>query len=525
MKIMSKRNFYAIIALCLFPLLETACSSDDHFENQFVKESSVGVVASVPDFCDAEGIFTRTTLTPTSTGIAFSWKDGDQIGVYSESNAMLCYSFMEVEGTDAKTARFNGGGFDLKADQKYYTIYPYAAEKTSCSQVPVVFSGQRQLTNNSTDHLGSFDFMAASAIATGPNEAIFNYSHLGAVARIKIAVPIADRYTSLSLSSSSPLFVTEGTVDLTSSAVSILSTKTDSKITLLLGEEGYGLEVFNSNLYITAYLSLAPVDLSKFDLTLTVTSASGNEYHAVVGGKKFEAGKAYGFVADHTYVDLGLSTKWATCNVGAESSFDVGNYYAWGEVFPKTEGYFSTWSDYKWCEGGEDYSCHTITKYCVGSEYGKDGFTDGVSILELADDAANKNWDGKWRMPTSEELAELENSCFWCRTTNYKESEKGGFIVYKAKNESHKGKKSLDNPEFSSYYSLSDPHIFLPVTGQIINSRIFNSGWAAYWSSSLCAEYSYDAWWFNFVLSKDKSETFSYQKGYRYIGQAIRPVL
>ena len=32
----------------------------------------------------------------------------------------------------------------------------------------------------------------------------------------------------------------------------------------------------------------------------------------------------------HEYVDLGLSVKWATCNVGAEKPEENGDYYAWG---------------------------------------------------------------------------------------------------------------------------------------------------------------------------------------------------
>ena len=34
-------------------------------------------------------------------------------------------------------------------------------------------------------------------------------------------------------------------------------------------------------------------------------------------------------------VDLGLSVKWASCNVGANSPEDYGDYFAWGEVIPK----------------------------------------------------------------------------------------------------------------------------------------------------------------------------------------------
>ena len=35
------------------------------------------------------------------------------------------------------------------------------------------------------------------------------------------------------------------------------------------------------------------------------------------------------------YVDLGLSVKWATCNLGATKDDEIGNYYAWGETEPK----------------------------------------------------------------------------------------------------------------------------------------------------------------------------------------------
>ena len=38
----------------------------------------------------------------------------------------------------------------------------------------------------------------------------------------------------------------------------------------------------------------------------------------------------------HEYVDLGLSVKWAMCNVGASSPEEYGDYYAWGETKTKS---------------------------------------------------------------------------------------------------------------------------------------------------------------------------------------------
>ena len=45
------------------------------------------------------------------------------------------------------------------------------------------------------------------------------------------------------------------------------------------------------------------------------------------------------------YVDLGLSVKWATCNLGAATPEEIGNYYAWGETTPK-DTYFK--NNYKY---------------------------------------------------------------------------------------------------------------------------------------------------------------------------------
>ena len=128
------------------------------------------------------------------------------------------------------------------------------------------------------------------------------------------------------------------------------------------------------------------------------------------------------------YVDLGLSVKWATFNVGAADVADYGDYFAWGE----TEPYYTSitrnidagtmsavWKEgkefgydeksYKWLGWTAD-SSYFYTKYVTGEEYGT---PDGKKTLELADDAANANWGGNWRTPTSNEFNELLYNCDW----------------------------------------------------------------------------------------------------------------
>ena len=104
------------------------------------------------------------------------------------------------------------------------------------------------------------------------------------------------------------------------------------------------------------------------------------------------------------YVDLGLSVKWATFNLGASAPEENGDYFACGETEPKAK---YGWAQYKWGNGENK----ALTKYCNKAAYGVDGFTDNLTQLLPEDDAAHVNWGGNWRMPTAAEFDELINNC------------------------------------------------------------------------------------------------------------------
>lgn len=119
--------------------------------------------------------------------------------------------------------------------------------------------------------------------------------------------------------------------------------------------------------------------------------------------KKFTTSK--GSAAAKTAVDLGLSVKWASCNVGAGFPEEYGDYFAWGETKPKSK---YDWLTYKYCNGTD----RSMTKYCSSTTYGK---VDNKNILDMEDDAAHVNWGSTWRMPTTEEFDELmdQSKCTW----------------------------------------------------------------------------------------------------------------
>ena len=195
----------------------------------------------------------------------------------------------------------------------------------------------------------------------------------------------------------------------------------------------------------------------------------------------------------HEYVDLGLSVKWSTCNIGASSPSAYGDYYAWGETSTKSD---YSWSTYKYCNG----SYTTMTKYCSDSDYGNNGYTDSRTTLELSDDVVRQKWGGSWRMPTYDEFRELIDNCTWTWTTM------NGVNGYKV------------TSKRSGYLSRS---IFLPAAGFRSGTHLYYAGeYGFYWSSSLYTDGPYYARYLLF----DSGDHYTGNL-YRYYGRSVRPVI
>lgn len=191
----------------------------------------------------------------------------------------------------------------------------------------------------------------------------------------------------------------------------------------------------------------------------------------------------------HAYVDLGLSVKWATCNIGANVPEEYGDYFAWGEVETKTD--FS-WSNYTWCNGTYD----ALTKYNNDCNVGT---VDGKKILDAADDVAHVSWGGNWRMPTSAEMVELLKNCTFTMTSVNGVS---GYTI--------KSRKA----------GYTQSSIFLPAAGYYDGRSAQRVGrYGNYWSSSLVSSTSNTAVGIYFD-SSDMLRGFEY----RSCGLSVRAV-
>jgi hypothetical protein len=248
---------------------------------------------------------------------------------------------------------------------------------------------------------------------------------------------------------------------------------------LLIGE--HKVTISKSG-YSSEHLTVTVKEGECAELNVALAKLASNNSGQLTGNVSATDGTING----HEYVDLGLSIKWATCNVGATRPEEYGGYYAWGETEEKKN---YEWNTYKWCNGRYD----TMIKYCTSSSYGT---VDNKTTLDLSDDAARVNWGGSWRMPTKAEQYELRDNCTWTWTTQNRVK---GYKVTSKKNGNS---------------------IFLPAAGYRVDGSLFDAGSIGYyWSSSLETGYPYYAYFLGFY-----SSSVDVDYCYRCFRHSVRPV-
>lgn len=198
------------------------------------------------------------------------------------------------------------------------------------------------------------------------------------------------------------------------------------------------------------------------------------------------------------FVDLGLSVKWATCNVGASRPKEYGDYYAWGETEPKDIYHYR---NYKW----RNYD--GLIKYNNDKDYGK---VDNKFTLDMKDDVAHVKWGGAWRMATLDEWGELIVNCTW-KWLGEDNTEFDGVPGYKIT---------------SKKEGYTDCYIFLPAAGCRFSNEINELSKPSdigqkgfYWTSSLVDDNSSSACFISFnsdyACDSDRNRIF---------GHSVRPV-
>ena len=211
--------------------------------------------------------------------LKFSWGSGENVVVFGregnrgKSDAALLRTLTSGEAA----SKLESKGFQLMDGINYYAFIPAYnfVIYSDFRSIPMTFEGQRQDVKNSTAMLKYYDYACAKATkASGANSLEFNLKNqVGWIVVEHLFTEETKGVTSLTLSTTDPLFTSSCTLDATSSTIS--GNKYSTSLTLTLGTaNGAGFD-FDKGEYARAFFTTAPVDLSGKELTITAHKSDG----------------------------------------------------------------------------------------------------------------------------------------------------------------------------------------------------------------------------------------------------------
>ena len=447
----------------------------------------------------------------TGNQLQHTFTDNDALTLYPITTTVGDGVYFSVYENQGSSCVLYGNDYALKDGEQYVAYGSYMSDMVpEATEVPLYYDSQEQLSKGAwmpTDK----DYLYSSRTAPYNGGCEFELQHLGALLVMDVTFKEEGICRELMLTAPEEVFILYGTVNLLANPVEITPVETTSTTWLSLGGED-GIS-FEENETVRMAMMIAPVDLS--GKTLNMEIYGGDNYlTGRVTGQNFQAGKAYlikatvgpiyGWENDFNWVDIGLSVKWATNNVGTFSAEEYGDYYAWGATDPHYEsldpltwkegfGAGYTWTNCPYTTGGET----------VSAQFSKYNANDNKTTLDLTDDVAREIWGGGWRMPTAAEFEELiatrnnEANYLWEWT------EMNGIAGWQI------------------IYFGNENSIFLPAAGTWSGTDSNNAGsQGAYWSSSLYTGDRSNARGLYFNANGVSSYTYD-----RSMGLSVRPVI
>ena len=231
-----------------------------------------------------------------------------------------------------------------------------------------------------------------------------------------------------------------------------------------------GVTYASSNTNVASFNGNVLSGITAGNTIVTATIAEGANYLSATTSMTVT-------VTERDVVDLGLSVKWCTHNVGAEYEYQNGSYFSWANIAAHAKG------------SGYDFSQATYNSTPGNSVQTNIGASSGY-------DMARANMGGSWRLPTKEEVQELYDGCTWTWTTS------GGINGYRVTS------KTNGNS------------IFIPAVGYYHGTTLSGEGSNGYyWSSSF-----YSATNAYFLYFNSSNVIPQNSNGSRYYGFSVRAV-
>ena len=449
---------------------------------------------------DAAG--TRTYLNDDKKVV---WSTGDALSLFDTKNVNQVFEL--TKGAGSTTGEF-GGTVSLGSRKEYCAVYPYGAGYTisSGTVTGVTLPAEQTAVANGFDK--------SAAIMTGYTTDAKNLAFKQLCAFVQITTESATKKI---------VFKTNGTESLAGTLSVAIDEEGIGTATVTSGGTGTvtlvpagNEETIAAGTYLIAVL---PGTLEE-GFTMEIESAEGDDLTRSYNGSTSvlsraavinmgTASVANGWTATidgYGYVDLGITSGgkkllFATCNVGASSPEEYGDYFAWGATEPYYTGYTMDGTSVNvtsWKDGMSDGYALANAPFYSGSAYTT--YTTTGEVLAAEHDAARANMGGEWRMPTNEEMQALYDNTTNEWTADYNNTGIKGRI-------------------FTGKGNYANSSLFLPAAG-LFGGTSCNDGGSSggYWSSTLYGSTG------GRYLSFNSGDVSPQSYDYRYNGFSVRAV-
>ena len=454
---------------------------------------------------DAAG--TRTYLNDDKKVV---WSTGDALSLFDTKNNNRVFEL--TKGAGSTTGEF-GGTVSVDSRKEYYAVYPYSEGYTisSGTVTGVILPAEQTAVANGFDK--------SAAIMTGYTTDAKNLAFKQLCAFVQITTESATKKI---------VFKTNGTENLAGTLSVAIDEDGIGTATVTSGGTGTvtlvpagNEESIAAGTYLIAVL---PGTLEQ-GFTMECVGTDGSELTRSYNGSTSvlnrkavinmgTASVAQGWTPTmngHGYVDLGIRMNgkkilFATCNVGADSPEEYGDYFAWGATEPYCTGYTMSGTSVTapvWKDGKSDgYSLANAPYYSSGTGsvvfYSK--YTATPATLAAEDDAASVQRGADWRMPTYREMQALFDNTTSTWTDNYNNTGIAGRI-------------------FTGKGNYANSSLFLPAAGRFDGTSFIDGGsYGLYWSSTLYGSTR------GYSLNFDSDYGNPLASGYRYDGFSVRAV-
>ena len=445
---------------------------------------------------------TRTYLNDDKKVV---WSTGDAFSLFDTKN--INQPFELAKGAGSTTGEF-GGTVSADSREEYYAVYPYGADYTISSGTVTGIT----LPAEQTAVANGFD--KSAAIMTGYTTDAKNLAFKQLCAFVQITTESATKKI---------VFKTNGTESLAGTLSVAIDEEGIGTATVTSGGTGTvtlvpagNEESIAAGTYLIAVLpgtleqgfTMECVGTDGIELTRSYNGSTSvlNRKAVINMGTASVAQGWTGTMNGHGYVDFGIRMDgkkilFATCNVGADSPEEYGDYFAWGATEPYYTSYTmngTTVTITSWKDGKSAGYAQANAPFYSGSAYTT--YTTAGDVLAAEHDAARANMGGEWRMPTTEEMQALYDNTTNEPITDYKGTGIAGRI-------------------FTGKGNYANSSLFLPAAG-FFNGTSYNNGGSRgyYWSSTL-----YSSTGGRGLLFSSGHVNPQYDNG-RYLGFSVRAV-